>query len=119
MAKNDKIDPKWFGKSIYRYHLKSSGNHFQYRCVSTEMSPMEAIKVLKDKVPPKSNMKLFCNGKLIHIYQGNIRGVRNKKTGDIWPNIEEFCVDNELTRRQAIDLIYRKKAVYEYIHIDN
>ena len=119
MAKIDTIDPKWFGKPIYRYHLKGTQNQGQYRCVSTTMTPMEAIKVLKEKVPQRVNMKLYCNGKFIYLYRHNTKGVRNRKTGDVWKTLEDFCIDNDLKRHQATELINRKKETYEYIYIDN
>jgi len=119
MAKIDIINPKWFGKPIYRYHLKSSQHQQQYRFVSTSVEPKEAIILMKEMISNKGVHKLFCNGELIFIYHKNIKGVKNRKTGDIWETIEDFCIDNDFKRKQALERINRKPDIYEYIYFDN
>lgn len=120
MEKNGHIDPKWFGKPIYRYHLKSTEGQYSYRFVSTKIKPKEAIEIMKNYLPNKLNYRLYCNGLAIHSYsQRQNKGVRNKKTGDIWKNIVEFCIDKGLSRVQARETIRRNHHVYEYIYFDN
>lgn len=120
MAKIDKINPKWFGKSIYRYHLRSSESKYSYRFVSTEITPIQAIEIMRDHIPPNGAYRLFCNGQQIYNYSARKnRGVINKKTGDTWKNIVEFCIDNGYTRKKAQEVIRRKTDIYEYIYFDN
>jgi hypothetical protein len=119
MAKMGYIDPKWYGKPIYRYHLKSSQHQQQYRFVSLTIQPKEAIGLMKNRLIGNSVHRLYCNGELIFIYKKNIKGIKNKKTGDIWESIEEFCIDNDFKRKQATEVIRRKTDIYEYIYFDN
>ena len=119
MAKIDTINPKWFGKPIYRYHLKSSQHKQQYRFVSLTVEPKEAIQLMKNKINNNGIHRLYCNGNLVFIYHKNIKGVKNRKTGDIWQTIEDFCIDNDFTRKQALERISRKPDIYEYIYFNN
>ena len=120
MEKNGHIDPKWYGKSIYRYILKSSESQYSYRFVSTKIEPIEAIELMRSYIPTKGAYRLYCNGQQIYNYSTRRNpAVKNKKTGDIWKNIVEFCIDNGYTRKQAQEAIRRKKDIYEYIYFDN
>lgn len=120
MAKMRYIDPKWFGKPIYRYHLKSTESQYSYRFVSTKIKPKEAIEIMRSYLPTKTNYRLYCNGIQIHSYSPRqSKGIRNKKTGDEWKNIVDFCIDKGYTRIQAQETIRRNNHIYEYIYFDN
>lgn len=119
MEKMRYIDPKWFGKPIYRYHLRSSQNKQQYRFVSVTIEPKEAIILMRQMISGQGIHRLYCNGQLVYTYHKNIKGVKNRKTGDIWDTIEDFCIDNDFTRKQALERINRKPDIYEYIYFDN
>jgi predicted methyltransferase len=120
MGKNGHIDPKWFGEPIYRYLLKSSESQYCYRFVSTKIKPFEAIEVMKAYIPTKGAYRLYCNGEQIHNYSARKNpAIKNKKTGDIWKNIVDFCIDNGYKRKQAQEVIRRKKDIYEYIYFNN
>lgn len=117
MGKNRYIDREWMGKPIYRYVLKSSESQYVYRFVSTKIEIAEAIEMMRSYIDKRTAYRLFCNGVLVHNYSARKNPViRNKKTGDIWKNIVEFCLDHGYDRKKAQEVIRRKKDIYEYIH---